>query len=554
MNSSLLLLFGSVAAAPQVTYLLRDLFTTTQAAPLAGTRNCEPTGTLTIADTTNKLSISSARLLASGANVAWTDPRVTSALLTRRAGRALQTRQKGATWMCGFANTADTSPRSGIQAFIGFFYLIDNAVGTQLIAMTSTVDYDLLYIQSDVGAYMAVKGGAWADWTLLWPCMFKTANNKVGSQKLSWGLNAAAELDSMELYDLGGIWSRSYGFASYAAYKPTVPNQLTATADLVVEVTWVAVGSSTDMDLCIRYTDDNNCWIVRLTQSDNTIKLVEKVAGVETARISVAYTAGAASVNPVVVRAEGQRISIGVAGAVKGSYASASFNQSVTGVKLQSSLSTPFYFNVWPLTLPTLPTSTGTLPINIYPYGDSKTVGSLDDAAYGFLGGGFPWVLCESVEASRSAGCFERPSRTAAGGRTTATAKAAVDAELAAKDGTPDYILYNLGANDVTAMPVQATWETNTAYILDAMHAKWPLAHIYLMRVWVQGQATNCNTLATWQDNVLASRSAWAHAGPDERIFLENGDNGATYTADGIHPNHAGYVLTAAQWKTALGL
>jgi len=54
--------------------------------------------------------------------------------------------------------------------------------------------------------------------------------------------------------------------------------------------------------------------------------------------------------------------------------------------------------------------------------------------------------------------------------------------------------------------------------------------------------------------NTISGR-AWAHLGPDERIFLENGDNGTTYiSADRLHPNMPGYTLTAAQWKTVLGL
>jgi lysophospholipase L1-like esterase len=536
-------------------WILLDRFTTAQAAPLTTPRTCDPgPGTLTLVDTANKLSTSGGRLLVASVTVADSDPRVTGVLLERRAGRVLSTRQKGAAWKFGFANTADATPRAGIQVFSSQFFLINNLVSTALITMVTTTDYDLLYIQSDVGAYMAVKGGAWATYTLLWPSMYKTANNKIGSQKITFGVNAAAEIDHIEEYDLGGIWSRSYGLATHAEYKPVFPQQLTATADLAIEVTWVMVGSSDNADLCIRYTDDNNCWIARLNQTAAQVQLIEKVAGVETIRVSAAQGLGATAVVAVIIRAEGQRISIGTQEAIKGSYATASSNQSAADVKLQASLSTPFYFNVWSLALPTLPTITGTLPVNIYPYGDSKTVGTGDDAIYGTLGTGYPWMVCEATEASRGAGCFERPSRTAAGGRTTAAARAAVDAELATKDGTPDYILYNLGANDVTALPAQATWETNTAYILDAMHTKWPNAHIYLMRVWVRGEAADCNTLATWQDNVLATRSAWAHAGPDERIFLENGDNGVTYTTDGIHPNHAGYVLTAAQWKAVIGI
>jgi lysophospholipase L1-like esterase len=37
-------------------------------------------------------------------------------------------------------------------------------------------------------------------------------------------------------------------------------------------------------------------------------------------------------------------------------------------------------------------------------------------------------------------------------------------------------------------------------------------------------------------------------------VFLENGDNGATYMNDDVHPNHGGYMLTAKKWRETLGL
>jgi lysophospholipase L1-like esterase len=49
-------------------------------------------------------------------------------------------------------------------------------------------------------------------------------------------------------------------------------------------------------------------------------------------------------------------------------------------------------------------------------------------------------------------------------------------------------------------------------------------------------------------------RILWlAHVGPDRRVYLEGGDDGVTYTSDGVHPNAAGASLEAAQLKTALG-
>lgn len=117
----------------------------------------------------------------------------------------------------------------------------------------------------------------------------------------------------------------------------------------------------------------------------------------------------------------------------------------------------------------------------------------------------------------------------------------------------PDYIFVNIGANDVAALPAEATWKANALTVLDAYHAAWPSAQVYMMRVWRRGSAPACDTLAGWIADVVASRSTFAHLGPDERIFLENGDNGVTYTTDGIHENADGKALAAAQWLALIG-
>jgi lysophospholipase L1-like esterase len=136
-----------------------------------------------------------------------------------------------------------------------------------------------------------------------------------------------------------------------------------------------------------------------------------------------------------------------------------------------------------------------------------------------------------------------------------ASMKATVDADLIARssDEWASAVLFNLGANDLLAMPAEATWESNAEYILDAFHVKWPLAQVYLMRPWRRGYNSEADTLAGWIGTVVAARPTFAHLGPDERVFLKGADDGATYTSDGVHPNAAGYVLTAAQWQTVLG-
>lgn len=113
----------------------------------------------------------------------------------------------------------------------------------------------------------------------------------------------------------------------------------------------------------------------------------------------------------------------------------------------------------------------------------------------------------------------------------------------------PDFVLINIGAVDVadirSAAINEATWEMDD--MLDAVHAQWPLAQIRVMKVYRFTYEPEAATLATWIDNLLVSRSAWASVGPDERTFL------IPHTSDGIHPTATGYSITALLWQQNMG-
>ncbi len=146
--------------------------------------------------------------------------------------------------------------------------------------------------------------------------------------------------------------------------------------------------------------------------------------------------------------------------------------------------------------------------------------------------------------------------KISAGGETVASTKLTIDASLALHSSTTDqvrWVLLNFGANDANDGVTEANWKADYGYILDAIHAKWPDALLYVMRPWTRGYDAQCDLFAAWIGDLVTARAGWAFLGPDERDFLENGDNGVTYTSDGTHPNDAGYALTAAQWQTVMG-
>jgi hypothetical protein len=188
----------------------------------------------------------------------------------------------------------------------------------------------------------------------------------------------------------------------------------------------------------------------------------------------------------------------------------------------------------------TYPFDPGTNWVFYMPYGDSKT-------------NSVPWSA--AITAARPLWVI-KPDWIGVSGRTNASAKLAIDAELAARTDIPAHILYNLGVNDALATgdmtSTEAVWKANVAYIWEAMHAKWPSVIIYVMYPWRQGQDADCNLMATWYDALRATRTTWVKQGPDERVWLEGGDDGATMSSDGIHYSAAGIVECSAQWLAIL--
>lgn len=358
------------------------------------------------------------------------------------------------------------------------------------------------------------------------------------------------DLDSVAVIDLtaldGSDWEDTLRVNTVA--NPTSGQASTSEPNAYVEFTWVAAAAQI-VDFEFRQTDANNGWVVRLNQSTSRVYLYEKVGGVETERgatggIAQVFTAAASFRCEVIY--DGTQIITAINGTKKHDYIAATAYQSNTAVSISGFTNNVTNLIIWRRDIENyVPSSSAYETKNLTAVGDSKTegvVGSLTTVTR---------TLWELRDRDRGK-YFEKPDRYAISGQNTAQMQAGVDAALASRTDAPDLVLYNLGANDVIAMPVEATWKANTLYIWDAYHAKWPNAQIWVMRPWRRTYGTECNTLATWIADVIALRSSFVHTGPDERVFLENGDDGVTYTSDGVHPNTAGQYLTAREWRIAI--
>lgn len=550
------LIYGILAQQGGIEFLLFDTFTTDDAAPVTSPRTCEPgPGTLTLTDTGNKLSISGGSLVIAGATSGLADPRVKGTDDFRVPGKVLYARIKGGTFELGYANLSSNTMRGGVFAFAGtssiYVYDVPTYVGP-IAAWVASTWYELAIIQKDISALVAVKGGAWANWTLLHVGNYRFSSTESdGShykQHINHTVNSSGEISEMFERELGGIWGKSSTFAELVENN-TAANPYSGTmssAAMLVELEWT-ITSSEVMEIKVRYTDDNNCWIARCDQATSTMKLIQKQAGSETERASASgmgFTAG--ETRPLFVRCEGNAIIYGN-NAYKNGYSSASFNNTVTGVKISSTVSGGVKrVRAYPLALPVgfdpATMASGSAPINIFLVGDSKTNGSTFDAPLAF-----------AIEEEHNIGAYcSRPDKIGIGGAGVATIDTNMATYLSTRNHVPTYILVNLGVNDYDTQ-VEATWKANYTSILDKLNAKWPSARIYCMKTWRQGYDTQANTQAGWLDAVIATRSSFAFAGPDERDWLKGGDNGATMTTDGIHYSAAGQAEALLQWKAAIG-
>lgn len=145
-----------------------------------------------------------------------------------------------------------------------------------------------------------------------------------------------------------------------------------------------------------------------------------------------------------------------------------------------------------------------------------------------------------------------RPQPYATGGWKAADLLAALQAGLAAEWNTANRAWINIGANDLSGGTSEATFKANLTGIIDALRAKYPGITCYVARPWIKTKNTEAAAMKTWIAAVVATYASGVQVGPDETVWLENGDDGVTYTVDGTHYNAAGITAAAAQWA-ALG-
>lgn len=530
----------SAAVGPvDFAYLLRVEFDTADAAPLTSPYVGE-TGSLTIADAGNIMSAAGGELVTNG--TASGNTGYYSGAISRAAGRAFLWRINELT-AGGLSRIGRGSSGAVSSALTGGFLLTSTTVfsafpGSYAVVPGSLPGNVLMILRPDAGWFYV------HDQTLRFVSVAGTDATEYAKQWTGSGQAPNFKTERLVVFDLGAAGlATQYGMATAHVETPSDGEVITHTADGLIETLWTPAASETFI-LRFRRTDDDNCYRIEANQAGGSWRIYRRQAGVDsdlTTAIAATMTAGVQL--RVFVSAIGNTIKAHLGPAAATGSVSATltqtFNNTATGAKL-SGFATAAHFTSWPTDWSGIVPETYNEYHPYFLFGDSKA-----------------YIPLNGLSSVANGAWLAQPEMLRTGGTHVAYWAANIDAALAGRTEQPEFIFITLGVNDspsnVDTEGEQTTWLTNAAYILDALHTAYPAAHIIWTLPGKRGaeyQATLdiiCDTLIP----AAISGRDYAHLGPDDRDWCENGDDYATYTYDGLHYNAAGEAAKAALCLTA---
>lgn len=285
-----------------IVYLIRDDFTTAEAAPIASPRTDEPgPGQWNKIDTANKLSISTDRLRWSSMNAVFDPSLLGTAFLPRRGGRAI----------CGIINSAvagspihqigwsstltataaalNPGRRGAITYDAGVltiaYYTGSGIVGVNVPpALSGATDYPLVMVQRSSGNfYFAYVSGAWR---LVWVSSFDSTASL--APFFSVIASAVGSLDKVFVRDLPAPFDTDYGIAVQHIAAPLSGTAYSGVADGIFDLTVTApTPLANTAELRFRQQDATNYWTAYFA-ANGSFNVDSVVTGTPTNRITVA--------------------------------------------------------------------------------------------------------------------------------------------------------------------------------------------------------------------------------------------------------------------------
>lgn len=320
-----------------LTWIFNDEFTTNDAAPITTPRTCEPgPGTLVIVQPSNQISISGGELVFS--SVAEYCGVGNDTNLSATVGNALYCEVSsygaGTVVEVGFdANVLLNGLLDRLKVRIGntgALANVDNGFsGAVALGETYSFPMKILLIlrgAAGAGAFCVVNGElAWVSELI-----------RAGYKQTIIAHTATPSIDSFRTVSLSDngydTWGTQYGLATNRVASPSSGETTTSAANAFYEFTWTVAAAET-LEFMIRRIDDTHTWVVRCDQAGSTIKIIE-INGGETERASAASTWTDTSTYRIAIRAIDEEIKSFVGQATKNTYSSASYNKTVTGVKI----------------------------------------------------------------------------------------------------------------------------------------------------------------------------------------------------------------------------
>lgn len=540
------------AAAIVYAYSIRDLFVTDDAAPLVTPRIAEPgPGQWTVTDTGNRLSVSGGKLLIGGGTTTYkmltgTTPRATGKALffkmTQPQGNIATAVKMGFT-IGGGVSTNHSIYHTAAGGGSGTPGLGVNSAASlyQSIASYRGVNRFWVILRGAGGAFFGFTFGQQS--RLLWVSNAPTGANAEVVLEAQNTTTHTAEIEDVGVVQLAAPFSTDdFPFLISRTIAPANPQEATAPADCLVSVLWTPAGAAEVIDIEFRRVDANNCWVYRITQGTTAnVQLYKREAGVLTA-IDTAknFTFNTGTQYRLSIRVDRAHL-VGIfslgstegSGGVRSTYQNANLTylQYATGVRVVGANTAEL--RVWSLDW--------TIPL---PWGDS---GQRDFACFGDSKTQEIAWQTQLLTLLTAVGnhTWLNNIQVASGGTSVEDAAAAIEASLAtAVMNQPTVAFCNIGANNLAGLMDETSFKTNYLAWVDVIHTRHPGVAIYCDKPWRRTKTALSNTMAGWIDWIVTQRE-FLHHGLDERVWLENGDDGATYTVDGTHYSAAGQTKKA---------
>jgi len=323
-------------------YLLDDEFSDTLAAgAVNGTPATPGPGLRAVTDTTNKLSVAGGNLAITG-GVAWGDPAYGLTAIAREAGRIGLFKLTLAGVLShlhiGFKSIYTSVILNEAVLYFsngGILYIYISGGGTTVTpGVYTATTYQVAVVLRGTGAHFFIKGGAFANWSLLYSSIYNNTASlspaitnhshaplfdyvrvpaqtwwptPIASDSFNRGNGVLGNTDGLAVEEIGGSglpWTDNVGTWAILGNKVAASALVGGVAIATVEsgktdglVTGTLTRSAGTLGIVLRYVDSDN--FMRAEHDGTNCRLITRIAGVEATAITAIVAIGAGVIHVI---------------------------------------------------------------------------------------------------------------------------------------------------------------------------------------------------------------------------------------------------------------